>query len=85
MYLMLALSGDTSMSSMFCIPSVHVIERRNVAEAVAVRAITFTVRGKILLTSPNRENSQRNDSPLKYRMSGTFLFNHTHNIILTTF
>ena len=63
-YLMLALSGDTSMSAVFCIP---MIEWRNVDDAVAVKAITWTLRGKMLLTSPNRENSLQNDLPLYNR------------------
>ena len=64
---MLALSGDTSISAMLCIPGVVLIEWRNVADAVAVRAIMWTLWGKMLLTSPNRRNSVRNDSPLWLR------------------
>lgn len=39
-YWILALSGDTAM---LCIPSVVLIERCNVADAVAVRAIMWTL------------------------------------------
>ena len=78
LYLMLALSGDTSMSAVFCIPSVKVIDWRSGADAVAVRAITWTLWGKMLL-----ENSLRNDSPLQYKRMTKFDYSHT--FLLTIF
>ena len=52
------------------IRKILMILRREDVVAVAVNAITRTVSGMMLLTSPKSENSFRKDSPLQKNVVG---------------
>ena len=67
-YLMFTLSGDTLTSEVSYIPNVLMIERHNVDDAVAVRAIICTSGVKILRISPILRNSLQKEPPLRNRI-----------------